>query len=139
MSSSSKWYFIFVIGALLFGLGGTPINTLGPPFLDEIFPPNKVTVFYGVMGSMSCLGPIFGFAFGGFMLKYYVDFSEPEGLDPSSTEWIGAWWTGFILSGVMAILSALPLIMFPRKLPEADEVLTMKIAAGRIFLHFNFN
>ena len=66
----------------------------------------------------------------GFMLKYYVDFSEPEGLDPSSTEWIGAWWTGFILSGVMAILSALPLIMFPRKLPECDEVLTMKIAAG---------
>jgi len=130
VESSSKWYFIFVIGALLFGLGGTPINTLGPPFLDEIFPPTKVTQFYGIMGSMSCLGPIFGFAFGGFMLKYYVDFSEPEGLDPSSSEWIGAWWTGFILSGVMAVLSALPLIMFPRKLPEADEVLTMKIAAG---------
>lgn len=65
VSSSSKWYFIFVIGALLFGLGGTPINTLGPPFLDEIFPPAKVTSFYGIMGSMSCLGPIFGFAFGG--------------------------------------------------------------------------
>ncbi|XP_063684732.1 solute carrier organic anion transporter family member 4A1-like isoform X2 [Bolinopsis microptera] len=130
VESSSKWYFIFVIGALLFGLGGTPINTLGPPFLDEIFPPTKVTAFYGVMGSMSCLGPIFGFAFGGFMLKYYVDFSEPEGLTPSDSEWIGAWWTGFILSGIMAVLSAIPLIMFPRKLPEADEVLTMKIAAG---------
>ena len=64
------------------------------------------------------------------MLKYYVDFSSPEGLDPSHNDWIGAWWTGFIMAGIIAVLSAIPLIMFPRKLPEADKVMTMKIAQG---------
>ena len=65
------------------------------------------------------------------MLRFYVDFSEPDGLDPMHPDWVGAWWTGFIMAGVTAILSAIPLLMFPRKLPEADKVMTMKIAAGK--------
>ena len=64
------------------------------------------------------------------MLKYYVDFSEPEGLDPSHSDWVGAWWTGFIFSGVVAVMAAIPLIMFPRKLPESDKILEKKIAQG---------
>ena len=68
----------------------------------------------------------------GYMLQYYVDFSSPKGIDPTHSDWVGAWWTGFILAGIMAVLSAIPLIMFPRKLPEADEVMTMKVAQGKL-------
>lgn len=128
--SNSQWYFIFLIGALLLGIGGTPLQALGPPFLDEIFPPTHVGVYYGIMGSMSCLGPIFGFFFGGYMLSYYVDFSVPENMDPTHPNWIGAWWVGFIVSGVVAVVTAIPLICYPRKLPESDTIFSMKVAQG---------
>lgn len=35
--------------------------------------------------------------------------------------WIGAWWLGFLVFGIMALLVAFPIILFPRKLKEKSE------------------
>ena len=38
-------------------------------------------------------------------------------LTPSSPRWVGAWWIGFLLSGLLAFLVAFPMCGFPTKLP----------------------
>ena len=38
-------------------------------------------------------------------------------LKPTDPRWIGAWWMGFLLVGALAIVSSLPMLFFPRRLP----------------------
>ena len=38
-------------------------------------------------------------------------------LSPLDPGWVGAWWIGFVLSGVLLILTAIPLSLFPHELP----------------------
>ena len=35
--------------------------------------------------------------------------------------WFGAWWIGFMVSGIVATIIAFPTLMFARELPEAKK------------------
>lgn len=72
----------------------------------------------GIMYSMSALGPAIGFLMGAGFLSVYVDPGyKPEGLDESSSGWIGAWWIGFVLCAFLSLIAGIPLMMFPKELP----------------------
>ena len=43
-------------------------------------------------------------------------------LTPEDSNFIGAWWLGFILGGLLSILVSLPLIAFPHELPGTPEI-----------------
>lgn len=43
------------------------------------------------------------------------------GLKSNSNTWIGAWWLGFILSAILSITIAIPLLAFPPELPNAEQ------------------
>ena len=40
-----------------------------------------------------------------------------SGQTPSSPEWVGAWWIGFVISAVISLLVGIPLLTFPSILP----------------------
>ncbi|XP_078585751.1 solute carrier organic anion transporter family member 4A1-like [Branchiostoma floridae x Branchiostoma japonicum] len=44
------------------------------------------------------------------------------GLTPWDPRWVGNWWLGFPVLGVLAILVAIPLLAFPKKLPGSEEL-----------------
>lgn len=65
------------------------------------------------------LGPVLGYALGALLLQYYVDvFSYIVNIRPSDPQWIGAWWGGFIICGILLFLLAFPFLSFPRILVE---------------------
>ena len=35
--------------------------------------------------------------------------------------WIGAWWIGALLAGIIAILAAVPALMLPRVIPGTEK------------------
>lgn len=37
-------------------------------------------------------------------------------ISPRDPRWIGAWWIGFLAFGIGSILSAFPVMLFPRRL-----------------------
>ena len=77
----------------------------------------------GVMYSMSALGPAVGFLMGAGFLKIFVNpWSAPADLSDTDTTWVGAWWMGFLLCGVLALFTGLPLLLFPRHLPSVEKV-----------------
>lgn len=41
--------------------------------------------------------------------------------DSSDPRWVGAWWLGFLGSSVAAIITAFPILMFAKQLPEAQK------------------
>ena len=72
---------------------------------------------------MSALGPALGFLVGAGFLQIFVHPGQaPPDLTDADNDWVGAWWIGFLLCGVLALFIALPLLAFPRQLPSTEKV-----------------
>lgn len=41
-------------------------------------------------------------------------------ITPASPRWVGAWWIGFLVSGVLAFIVAFPIGGFPKILPGSE-------------------
>ncbi|XP_038207850.1 solute carrier organic anion transporter family member 4A1 isoform X1 [Zerene cesonia] len=123
---------IFVLAQLLHGAGATPLFTLGVTYIDENVSKKMSSVYLGIYYTMAVLGPALGYVVGGQLLYIYTDFatvsSETLGITPSSSVWIGAWWIGFILSAIICLFVALPLLAFPHELPGAAEIRAAKVS-----------
>ncbi|XP_072947607.1 solute carrier organic anion transporter family member 4A1 [Epargyreus clarus] len=123
---------IFVVAQLLHGAGATPLFTLGVTYIDENVSKKMSSVYLGVYYTMAVVGPALGYVLGGQMLKIYTDFvtvdSETMGITPLSSVWIGAWWVGFILSALLCLIVAIPLLAFPYELPGAEEIRASKVS-----------
>lgn len=123
---SSVWFHIlaFVIAEFFIGVGATPVYILGPSYIDENVRHSTSGLFLGIMYAVATLGPAIGFLLGGEFLDIYVDIQQPEGvnLTPDNSDFIGAWWLGYIVGGLLSILVSLPLIAFPQELPGTTEI-----------------
>lgn len=117
--------FVLMFGQFMAGIGSTPINTVAIAYLDENVPPHKSPAYVGIFNSMAVFGPSMGFMFGGVTLKYYVDILtdvHSAGISPKSGAWVGAWWIGFLLSSCLDITLGVFTAMFPKHLPEYQEL-----------------
>jgi sodium-independent organic anion transporter len=123
---SPSWvYFIFILGNILMGVGATPLFTVGTAFLDDISWPRKTSIYLGIYYTASVLGPAIGFGLGGALLTVFVDPGvdlSVLNLEESDPAYVGAWWLGFLLIGILVILISIPILMFPRELPEGELI-----------------
>lgn len=118
--SVNQYKYMFLVGQMLHGAGATPFFTLGCTYLDEIVSTKMSSVYIGIFYTMAIIGPALGYILGGQFLKIYTDLSVDAsalGLTPSSGVWVGAWWIGFVVSSVTAVLAAIPISAFPKTLP----------------------
>ena len=116
-------YFIFILGNILMGIGATPLFTVGTAFLDDISWPRKTSIYVGIYYTASVLGPALGFGLGGAMLLLYVEPNvDPARLNLQDTDpaYVGAWWLGFLLIGILVLVNSIPILMFPREIPEGE-------------------
>ncbi|XP_076082658.1 uncharacterized protein LOC143053764 [Mytilus galloprovincialis] len=60
-------------------------------------------------------GPVLAFGLGSVFSNLYVTLEDVP-IKPRDPNWIGAWWLGFLVFGIMSIVSAVPIFLFPRKL-----------------------
>uniref|UniRef100_A0A4W3IDR1 Kazal-like domain-containing protein n=1 Tax=Callorhinchus milii TaxID=7868 RepID=A0A4W3IDR1_CALMI len=101
------------------GFGEAPILPLGISYMDDHSKEENLA-FYPAL-----IGPIFGFLLGSFCAKLFVDigFVNQYGLTitPNDARWVGAWWLGFLIAGVLIIIAAIPLFFFPKSMPSKGE------------------
>uniref|UniRef100_T1JNZ4 Solute carrier organic anion transporter family member n=1 Tax=Strigamia maritima TaxID=126957 RepID=T1JNZ4_STRMM len=123
---------IFFLGQFLHGVGAAPLYTIGVAFIDESVTTKMSSVYLGTYYGMAVIGPAIGYLLGSQLLKIYTDvgFKDPRalGLNPSSNVWVGAWWIGFLLTGVLAFLVAIPILGFPKRLPGSRKIKAEKIS-----------
>ncbi|XP_055998205.1 solute carrier organic anion transporter family member 4A1-like isoform X2 [Ostrea edulis] len=121
--SLSNYKYVFFLGQLLHGAGAAPLYTLGVTYLDENLPVRSSSFYIGIYYAFAIVGPAIGYLAGGAFLNIYVDVDKLDtaSLTPSSPRWVGAWWIGFLLSGVLAFLVAFPMCGFPTKLPGSEN------------------
>ncbi|GMT03456.1 hypothetical protein PENTCL1PPCAC_25630, partial [Pristionchus entomophagus] len=144
--SEHTWALVLLsIGQLLAGIFSAPFNTLAYVFIDNNIEDRKRSPFIlGLLTSMYAFGPAFGFALSATFNQFYatlgegasfhketmrnhnteflktINFQAPTGLVPSDEAWIGAWWLGFVVCGVLYLLAAAPFFFFPRTYIEEE-------------------
>ncbi|XP_023290281.1 solute carrier organic anion transporter family member 3A1 isoform X2 [Orussus abietinus] len=114
---------LFVIAQLLLGCGGSPLFTLGTTYIDDHVRPESASLYIGCMYSMAAFGPVLGFLLGAYLLSFHMDsFSGTIiSIDPGDHRWVGMWWGGFLLCGLLLILVAIPFFSFPKTLQREKE------------------
>ncbi|XP_048886479.1 solute carrier organic anion transporter family member 3A1-like [Brienomyrus brachyistius] len=125
--ANTNMMYLLLIGAqVLLGIGATPVQPLGVSYIDDHVRRKDSSLYLGILFSTLVFGPACGFILGSLCTKIYVDavFIGSSRLDitPDDPRWIGAWWGGFILCGVLLFSSALPMFGFPPSLVEHEEV-----------------
>ncbi|NXC72403.1 SO4C1 protein, partial [Anhinga anhinga] len=134
-SSLPTYLYVFILGQLLLGIGGTPLYTLGTTFIDDSVPKHKSSLYIGIGYGMSLLGPAIGYVLGGQLLNIYIDIQIPErqdttstNMDPDDPRWLGAWWIAFLACFFAIWLLIIPFSCFPKHLPGTAKIQAEKIS-----------
>lgn len=123
-SSLSNYLYVFILGQLLLGAGGTPLYILGTAFIDDSVPTHKSSLYIGIGYAVSVLGPAVGYLLGGQLLTMYIDVGLGQSTDITEEDprWLGAWWIGFILTWLIAWSLIIPFSCFPKHLPGTAKI-----------------
>ncbi|XP_014864990.1 PREDICTED: solute carrier organic anion transporter family member 1C1-like [Poecilia mexicana] len=121
---SSMWIYVF-LGNMLRGIGETPSMPLGVSYLDDFSRQENTPFYLACIYTTGMLGPMVGFMLGSYLAKTYVDIGFVD-LDSitityKDSRWVGAWWLGFIVNGIVILLSSIPFFFLPKSLPKQGE------------------
>lgn len=112
---------IFFIASFINGFGYTAFYTIGTPYLDDNVKKKNSPLYFSAMFALRIFGPSVGFLLSSFCLKFYENPFYDPGFPHEDPRWIGAWWMGFLILGVLLLLVSIPMFMFPRRLPGSPE------------------
>ncbi|XP_055588993.1 uncharacterized protein LOC129741292 [Uranotaenia lowii] len=114
---------LFVIAQILLGGGGSPLFTLGTTYVDDHVRKESSSMYIGAMYSMAAFGPVLGFLLGAYLLSFHMDsFSGSDiNIDPDDRRWVGMWWGGFLVCGILLIVVAIPFFSFPKVLTREKK------------------
>ncbi|XP_064597330.1 solute carrier organic anion transporter family member 4C1-like [Liolophura sinensis] len=131
-SSLSNYLYLLIAGQLLHGVGGTTLYSVGTSCLDDNVVAKRSPIYVGIMYAFAALGPALGYILGGQLLNIYVDFDAVDTkkvpLVPEDPRWVGAWWIGFVISTILALIMFVPLLAMPRELPGAKVVRESRVS-----------
>lgn len=114
--------FIFFASIAIIGIGANPLYNFAITFLDENVEKEKSGLYNGIYYAFGGFGPALGYLFGGATLELFTYIgSDTGGITSDSYLWIGAWWFGFVVCGLLLGLIAIPLSLLPRNLPGTDK------------------
>ncbi|XP_046852310.1 solute carrier organic anion transporter family member 4C1-like [Xenia sp. Carnegie-2017] len=120
-----NWYYliVFIIAMLIMGAGNAPFFSLFIVYLDENIKSKSFPWYLGIYNAIQFISPGIGYLIGGKFLSIYVHIYQPDGfkMTPRDPRWIGAWWLGFLVFGVLTMLLSILMFGFPRELPGAKK------------------
>ncbi|KAJ8986265.1 hypothetical protein NQ317_009975 [Molorchus minor] len=124
--------FLFVLAQLLLGCGGSPLFTLGTTYIDDHVRPESSSIYIGCMYSMAAFGPVLGFLLGAYLLSFHMDsFTQIISINAGDSRWVGMWWGGFLLCGLLLLMVSIPFFSFPKVLThEKEKIRLMEKAAA---------
>ncbi|XP_064597301.1 solute carrier organic anion transporter family member 2A1-like [Liolophura sinensis] len=115
--ATSKLIALGIISAGMFmqGIAKSPRMALTQTYIDDNVVKTKTGIYIGLIACLSIFGPATAFAVGAKISRIYVTLQDTH-LSTKDPRWIGAWWLGFIVFGIVAILISGPLFLFPRRM-----------------------
>ncbi|XP_065345657.1 solute carrier organic anion transporter family member 74D-like [Cloeon dipterum] len=117
------------LSQFVLGIGSTLYWALGQIYLDDNAGKAKTPLFLGLTLALRTLGPAFGFVIAFGCLNIYIDPFVTPTISMSDPRWLGAWWLGWIFLGVMMLVFAVLISLFPHELPPKASKKGSKLQA----------
>lgn len=111
---------VLAISSVVLGVGSSTYWSLGVAYLDDNVRKNKMPVILAVISCIRMLGPTFGYLGASYCLLFFVNPILTPTITNKSSQWIGAWWLGWIPIGITNLMFAFFMALFPRSLPRAE-------------------
>lgn len=109
------------IGMIIQGLAKAPRYPFIATYVDDNVNKKNTAMYMGIVSGVGIFGPAIAFAVGGYFSRQYVTLQDVP-ISPRHPAWIGAWWLGFLVFGVIAIFVSFPLLCFPKRMrPRRPE------------------
>ncbi|GAB0091795.1 hypothetical protein DMENIID0001_066770 [Sergentomyia squamirostris] len=112
---------IFFCAQLIAGVGAALYSSLGTAYMDDNIKKSKTPALMSFSFFIRMLGPAFGYALASYSVNMFVSPSLTPTITRADPRWIGAWWFGWFLLGIVLFFFASLLFLFPRQLPRAAE------------------
>ncbi|XP_069819796.1 solute carrier organic anion transporter family member 1C1-like [Dendropsophus ebraccatus] len=123
-TSSYIWVYV-LMGNMLRGIGETPIAPLGIAYIDDFSEKQNTALYIAFLHTAAMFGPMTGFTLSSVFAKLYVDIGfvdlDTVTISPQDTRWVGAWWLGFLVAGVLTLIAGIPFCFLPRSLKKTEE------------------
>ncbi|XP_052081249.1 solute carrier organic anion transporter family member 3A1-like [Mytilus californianus] len=113
---------IIAIGMVLQGVGKSPRTPYVSYYVDENVEKRKTSMYLGIIITVCIFGPALAFGLGAVFSNIYVTL-EDVAITTRDPRWIGAWWLGFLIFGIISIVISLPLFCFPRNYQSNKKVI----------------
>lgn len=110
---------ILFLAQLISGVGGSLYYTLGVSYMDDNIKKSKTPVLISFSYFIKMLGPAIGYALASLCLKFYISPTLTPKIDNKDPRWLGAWWIGWLILGLVMFICASLLGLFPKTLPRA--------------------
>ena len=115
------FYPLFLIGNIIIGCGSSTLYTVGTGLVDDSTHPRYSPIYLSVVNIVAVAGPCVGFGLGGVFLSIFVNPFTPTTLTSADPQWVGAWWIGFVLTGIFSIVGSIQFFFYPRRLKGSRE------------------
>lgn len=101
------------------GIGFTTYYVIALPYIDDTVHPQSSPIYISIMHGVSLVGRLSGYFFSAYFLSFYETPWSNPGIDQKDPRFIGAWWLGFFVTGILVILTSLPLFFYPSEFKTA--------------------
>ncbi|OQR66395.1 solute carrier organic anion transporter family member 4A1-like [Tropilaelaps mercedesae] len=109
---------IFIIANILHGIGSSPFYTIGVAYLDDNTPAERSGLYIATFYATAILGPACGVMMGGYFSSLPENLRDITGFSSGalarSETWVGNWWLGYLISGIVCAALTLPMAFFPK-------------------------
>nr|XP_039249919.1 solute carrier organic anion transporter family member 2A1-like isoform X1 [Styela clava]XP_039249920.1 solute carrier organic anion transporter family member 2A1-like isoform X1 [Styela clava] len=121
---TNQLYILLVVGMMVNGVGGTPIQPLGLSYIDDFAHERNSPLYLGLTTSIALLGPMIGYVLSSVVLKWWVDIGWVDTAEititPTHPSWVGAWWLGLIICTSGIAITMIPFLFFPKTMKKQE-------------------
>lgn len=110
---------LFGLSQALAGFGEGIYNVLGSVYIDDNVKKSKAPIVLCLSRFVHLLASVVGYSMASFCLTYYISPSLHPKITDDDPRWIGAWWIGYVVFGIMMIVLTPIISTFPKILPRA--------------------
>ncbi|XP_036358472.1 solute carrier organic anion transporter family member 3A1 isoform X2 [Octopus sinensis] len=129
-------YYIMLAAMIFIGICRGPTEPISIVHIDDNVPPVSFSCYMTLAGPLSVVSSSLVSILGSFVSRVYITLRATK-LNPSDADWVGAWWLGFVILGIMIIFFSLPLFIYPRQNPyECTKSIPLKEKFNSIFTQF---
>lgn len=109
------------------GIGNTLYYSLGQSYIDDNIKQRNTPIVLSYAFTLRLCGSVVGIGLAYVTSRIYIDPTLTPMISPNDPRWLGAWWLGWIILGVLMFIFAGLIALFPQNLPRKKRMKNVAI------------